>query len=176
MIKMAHDSVAARPPNDQEGKFALPFEAVLDQVKRMADQLSLSEILFPIEVVIPMVERYSFEYQRDVGPKTWVVDLFIDVGIPHANILSVLEAMFYNDEAPFQGNNRKIIGSEMFTVIKKWYAFCRSSNQSSFGGADAANGVIEMLTVLQQNQGFRDRREAEDAEILRLKVVREYQW
>lgn len=169
---MAHNRVE-EGADDQSGP-QYPYEAVVETIRTMAPRLGLSEILFPPTVLVPMVERYAFENQRGVGPSTWVVDVFLEVGIPHANLLSILEQMFYNDEAPFQGQNRRVLASEMFTVIKKWYLQCRSSNQIIFGGTETAHGIEETLVMLMRNglgQG-----EREDAEILRAKIEREFQW
>jgi nuclear pore complex protein Nup155 len=151
-----------------------PYEVVSRRITELADKLSLSESTFPPHVLVPMVEAYAFEYQRGVGPPSWVIDLFLSVGIPHGTLFAILEGMFYNDEAPFQGRNRSIIAGEMFTVIKEWYAHCRRMNQVIFGSLEKAQEITDALVMLMQN-GL-NQADREGAEILRAKIAREINW
>jgi len=99
-----------------------------------------------------MLEKYAFEYQRDVGPPHWVMDTFIDVGVPFETLLSILESMFYNDEAPFQGpRNRRVIAHDMIYVIQRWYEDGIRSNTKVFGGEANQAAISETLSVLMQN-------------------------
>jgi len=99
------------------------------------------------------------------------MDLFIEIGFPYETLLSVLEAMFYNDETPFEGRNRRIIGNNMVHVIRMWYQHCTSNNQRIFGGDDNATTILETLTMLTQN-GLTGP-ELEDAQALKRKIERE---
>jgi nuclear pore complex protein Nup155 len=130
----------------------------------------MSETIFPPQILIPMLERYAFEHQRGVGSPTWVTDLFIEIGVPFETIVSVLEGMFYNNEAPFEGNNRRIIASHMFYVIQNWYQQCVRSNQHLFGGDDNAATISQTLLMLTQN-GL-DKEEAREAQDLRHRIER----
>jgi len=99
-----------------------------------------------------MLEKYAFEYQRDVGPPTWVMDTFIDVGVPFETLLLVLESMFYNDEAPFQGpRNRRIIANDIIYVVQRWYEDGIRNNSKVFGGEGNQGAIMEVLSVLMQN-------------------------
>ena len=69
-----------------------------------------------------MLSRYAFEYQRDVGPPTWVIDIFLDLNVPHETLLTILEAQFYSDEIPFRGRNRRYIARDIAHVIRLWFA------------------------------------------------------
>jgi nuclear pore complex protein Nup155 len=149
----------------------MPYEAVIQVVRDTAFKLNLSESIFPPTMMIPMLERYAFEHQRGLGAPTWVVDLFIDIGIPFETLLSVLEAMFYNDEAPFSGRNRIIIAKDMVQVIKKWYEHCSRHHQRLFGSEDNAAAIIQTLTMLTQN-GLTGK-ELEEAQDLKRKIERE---
>ena len=83
--------------------------------------MRLSESTFPISFLLYVLEKYSFEHQRNVGPATWVIDVFLSLQVPYERLFSVLEAMFYNNEAPFNGNNRRIIGNEIVYVTQQWF-------------------------------------------------------
>jgi len=117
-----------------------------------------------------MIERYRFEYQRTVGPSTWVVDIFIDLNASYEAIFATLEGMFYNDEIPFKGRHRHYIASDLLHVIQRWYA--ESSQQgvkALFGGEDNAVTISQTLAALQL-QGGMDEARVEEARALRERV------
>lgn len=117
-----------------------------------------------------MIERYSFEFQRTVGPPTWVVDIFLDLGAPYESIVSTLESMFYNDEVPFKGRHRHYISSDMLHVIQRWYAeSAQQGAKALFGGEDNAVAISQTLGVLQ-TQGGMDEARVEEARVLRERV------
>lgn len=117
-----------------------------------------------------MLERYSFEYQRHVGPPTWVVDTFLDLSVPYESLISTLEAMFYNDEIPFRGKNRKYIAADMLHVIQRWFAESSQMGVKGalFGGEENARVISHTLGVLAAN-GL-DERQAEEASILKARI------
>jgi nuclear pore complex protein Nup155 len=149
----------------------LPYEAVIQVIRATAYKLNLSETIMPPPLLIPMLLRYSYEHQRGLGAPIWVTDLFIEIGFPYEILLSVLEAMFYNDETPFEGRNRRIIGNNMVHVIKMWYLHCTRNNQRIFGSDENAATILQSLTMLTQN-GLTGA-ELEDAQALKRKIERE---
>ena len=127
----------------------LPYEAIITMVKDMAHRLSLSENTFPASVLIPMLEQYAFEFQNNVGPRYWVIDLFIDVGFAYETILAILQGMWYNDMAPFVGKHKRILADHVLYVCEQWYEDCVRHNTRLYGGDDNAmeiNGLLEVLT------------------------------
>ncbi len=117
---------------------------------------------------MPLLEKYAFEHQRGVGPPTWVIDTFLDLQVPHESILPVLEAMFYNDEAPFQGRNRRFIANDMLYLIQRWYQDSGRSGGRIFGGDSNALAISQTLLMLQQN-GIDDDK-AQECQVLRMKI------
>ncbi|KAH8691484.1 putative non-repetitive nucleoporin [Talaromyces proteolyticus] len=130
---------------------AAPYEAVIEKVRSLGSRLRMSEIVFPISVVLPMIERYSFNYQRDIGPPTWVVDLFLDLEVPHETIYTTLEGMFYNDEAPFTGTNKRYIANDLLYIIQRWYSETVRLGGTVFGNDVMAARISEMLILVQQS-------------------------
>ncbi|KAF9895069.1 hypothetical protein FE257_004698 [Aspergillus nanangensis] len=128
----------------------LPYEAVIDKVRSLGSRLRLSEVIFPIEILLPMLERYALEHQRGVGPATWVVDLFIDLGIPDETLYSILEGMYYTDEAPFHGSNRKYIAKDLLYLIEHWFHDTVRLGGMVFGSDVVAERISEMLLLMQQ--------------------------
>jgi nuclear pore complex protein Nup155 len=115
-----------------------------------------------------MLKVYSFEYQRDVGPQTWVVDTFLDLHVPYETILPVLDGMLYHDEAPFTGNNRRFIASDILYLIRRWYEYGVRSGRL-FGGEYGVSNVTHMLGVLIQTQ-YLSNVEKEEARILMQRI------
>ncbi|KAL4927321.1 putative non-repetitive nucleoporin [Aspergillus undulatus] len=127
-----------------------PYEAVIDKIRSLGSRLRMSDSVFPIPTLLPMLERYALEHQRNVGPPTWVVDTFFDLGVPHETIYSVLESMYYTEEAPFQGNNRRVIARDLLYTIEHWFHDTVRLGGVVFGSDVIAERILEMLTLLQQ--------------------------
>ncbi|KAI9824104.1 MAG: hypothetical protein M1832_002174 [Thelocarpon impressellum] len=135
-----------------EGGQPLPFEAVAEQVRSLGNRLGLSESTFPIPSLLPMLEAYAYEHQRGVGPPSWVIDTFLAAQVPYDALLPVLEGMFYNDEPPFRGRNRRHIADEILYVSQRWFAEdVRSGGGSVLGGDANAAGVAHLLGVVGES-------------------------
>ena len=126
---------------------SLPYEAIAEEVRRLGQRLSLSETHFPIPVLLPLLERYAFEFQRGVGPATWVVDVFLDLGVPAENLFAVLEEKLWSEEAPFIGRNRGIIANHVLYVAQRWFEETSRSG-IIFGSEENVEGVLEVLRSL----------------------------
>jgi nuclear pore complex protein Nup155 len=111
----------------------------------------MSETIFPIRELVPMLERYSLEFQRSVGPPTWVVDLFLDLGVAHESLYAVLETMYYTDEAPFHGTNRRYIAHDLLYLLTGWFQETVRLGGMVFGSDIVAERVSEMLLILMQS-------------------------
>lgn len=127
-----------------------PWEAINEKIRSLGARLRMSDSIFPIPILLPMLERYALEHQRNVGPPTWVVDTFFDLGVPHETIYSVLESMYYTDEAPFHGSNRKIIARDLLYTIEHWFHDTVRLGGIVFGSDLIAERVLEMLVLIQQ--------------------------
>lgn len=128
-----------------------PYEAIVTVVREVAQKVNLSDTAFPPSVVIPLLEKYAFENQRNVAPQTWVMDLLIDIGIPFDTLLLILDRMLYNDEPPFQNRNRSFIAKDILYVIGKWYRNSVGSSHRVFGSDEIAEEIIKKLNILCQN-------------------------
>ncbi len=115
-----------------------------------------------------MLERYAFEFQRNIGPPEWVVDTFLVLQISYETILPVLESMFYNDEAPFQGPNRKYIANDIIYICKRWYNDSVRGGAQPFGRPENMLAVSQLLLVLLQN-GI-DEEKVEECRALRSRI------
>ena len=146
---------------------AQPYEAVSEKVRSLATRLNLSETMFPIADLVPILERYAVEFQNGVGPETWVADTFIDIGVPFESLFSVFEGMFYNDEVPFQGRNRRHLAHELIYIVGLWFQESSRGTGKIFGGESNAIAVSEALRNVQP---ILDARRGEDCEVLRMRI------
>lgn len=128
----------------------LPYEAVIEKIRSLGSRLRMSEVIFPVPILLPMLERYALEYQRGVGPATWVVDLFLDLGVAHETVYAVLESMYYTDEAPFHGGNRKYVARDLLYLIEYWFHETVRLGGTVFGSDLVAERILETLLLLQQ--------------------------
>ena len=95
------------------------------------------------------------------------MDTMIDIGVPFELLYSVLEGMFYNDEAPFQGKNRRYIAKDILYVVQKWF------QDSSRGAGKILGGESNAATIsatLQMVQPTLDTPRAEDCQTLRMRI------
>lgn len=125
--------------------------------------------MFPIHDLVPMLEEYSFRCQRDVGPEGWVVDALVEIGVSCESLFPILEGMFYNDAAPFQGRNRSVIAREIVYVVRLWLQATSRGKGEVLGGEGNATAVSQFLLMLQQSGGL-DGPWAEECVTLRLRI------
>jgi nuclear pore complex protein Nup155 len=119
----------------------------------------MSETVFPVRELLPILERYSLEHQRGTttsttssfGPTShWVIDLFLDLGVAFESLYAVLEAMYYTEEAPFQGANRRYIAADLVYLLQGWFNDSAQLGGMVFGSEAAAERVSETLLLVQQ--------------------------
>lgn len=127
-----------------------PFEAIAEEVRSLGSKLRTSETTFPVHVLLPILEKYSFEHQRTVAPAHWVVDIFLELEIPCERLFEVLETMFFSGDAPFIGTNRKYIASELVYVVGKWFHDSMRAGTIIFGSEAGAARVEETVQALLQ--------------------------
>ena len=138
----------------------------------MAHRLQLSESTFSPNMLIPLIEKYALEQQRNVGPDTWVPDLFIDVGFPFESIVTVLQQIWFGNVSPFVGAGKRSISAHIVYVLNTWYESCISSNQRIFGGDENAQEVGDLLGLLAD--GGLDPKERDLVSDLKRKILRSF--
>ncbi|KAL9125231.1 MAG: hypothetical protein Q9217_005533 [Psora testacea] len=164
LLGRTHEETLQRPTDERPQ----PYEAVIEKVRSLGTRLNLSETMFPIPDLLPMLERYAFEFQNGVGPETWVIDTLLDIGVPYESLFPVLEGMFYNDEAPFQGQNQRYIAADIVHVVKRWLQESSRGKVKLLGGEANAAAVSQCLLMLQQS-GL-DGRRGEECRELRVRI------
>jgi nuclear pore complex protein Nup155 len=145
-----------------------PYEAVANIVRTLGKRLNLSESTFPVSSLILLLERYAFEFQRGVGSPHWVADLFLDLQVPNESIFFALETIFYANEAPFRGSNRKAIANDMLHVAQRWFHDTSRGKGTLFGSESNAAAMLTTLQTMMQNGLTQDK--IEECQALRLRI------
>ncbi|KAL1959764.1 hypothetical protein VTO42DRAFT_1350 [Malbranchea cinnamomea] len=136
----------------------LPYEALIEKIRTLAGRLRMSEAIFPVQVLLPLLERYFIEHKSEHGANSsaWIIDLFLDLNVAHETLYTGLETLFYNDEVPFHGPNRKYIGRDLVYLIQRWFQETVRIGGGVFGSDALAGRVSEVLLLLQQSGLDRD--------------------
>ncbi|KIW80995.1 hypothetical protein Z517_04018 [Fonsecaea pedrosoi CBS 271.37] len=143
LLQSVHDKV------QEEGQIQ-PFEAIADEVRSLGSKMRVAETTFPVQTLLPILEKYSFEHQRNVAPPHWVVDIFLSLEIPCERLFEILEMMFFSGDPPFVGSNRKYIASELVYVVGRWFHDSTRAGSVIFGSEVAATKVQETMHALLQ--------------------------
>lgn len=118
-----------------------PWEVVAATVRTLGRRLNLSETTFNPRVLLPMLEAYAIERQPNVTSATWVIDIFIDLGIPFEILTWNLESIWLSNETPFVGRQKARIATDMLRVIVAWYNESRAQI-GSFGASAGRTGLL----------------------------------
>jgi nuclear pore complex protein Nup155 len=152
---------------------ALPWEAVGDKVRNLGRRLQGADATFPVQTLLPMLERYSLEDAARGAPKTWAIDIFLNVDIPHESLLPVLEQIYYGNEHPFVGTQRRIIAAHMVYVVRTWLeGSSRRGERIPFGSEENASLCIELLRTLLAARDALVGEDRQDAEQLQSAIQR----
>jgi nuclear pore complex protein Nup155 len=152
---------------------ALPWEAVGDKVRNLGRRLQGADATFPVQTLLPMLERYSLEEAARGAPKTWAIDIFLNVDIPHESLLPVLEQIYYGNEHPFVGAQRRIIAAHMVYVVRTWLeGSSRRGERIPFGSEENAGLCVDLLRGLLAARDALVGEDRQDAEQLQSAIQR----
>ncbi|PVH73490.1 nucleoporin-domain-containing protein [Cadophora sp. DSE1049] len=169
LLDQVHE-VASEPNSEQT-----PYEAVITKVRDMAQRLHGSETTFSPYMIIPLLEVYGVNKQFQTGPRTWLPDLFIEVGFPPEAILQVLNEMWSNTTPPFTGPRKAILAGHMVYVMEYWYQECIRTNSPLYGSTSNADSIKNLLQELQRaGVSGPDRQDLQMASELMRKIMRSF--
>ncbi|BFZ64082.1 hypothetical protein YB2330_005220 [Saitoella coloradoensis] len=98
-----------------------PWEAVSEVIRRLGLRFSPSESIFEPEHLVPMVEKYSLEKQKDVAPSGWVPKAFLSARVPPEQLFSILDEMYDRKEYPWQGKAALLIlVRDILVICEHW--------------------------------------------------------
>ena len=182
LIARTHEEAAAGAAvdtNSSASQDSQPYTAVASAVRTLGRRLNLDDAMFPIADLVPLLERYSLEFAQggpnntNLAPRSWVLDSLIDIAVPYSSIYHALESLFYNDEAPFHGRNRRFIARDLVAVVSRWLNDCdrRLRGAEVLGGEASAASVSECLGLVQRCAGLEEGI-VEECRVLRGKIER----
>lgn len=147
---------------------ARPWEVVGAKILEMGRKLNTSDATFPIQTLVPMVERYFARPYATHPPDTWPVDLFLELEIPHETLLPAFEAVFYGNEEPFNTpSKRRVIAVQIVHLLQRWVLSSeRAGERIVCGSEENASAVLECLNSLIRG-GDLERQSLVQAESLR---------
>ncbi|QIX00710.1 hypothetical protein AMS68_006227 [Peltaster fructicola] len=141
------------------------WEIIGDKVREVGRKLSTSDIVFPVPVLLPMLERYAIDPRKDKPPQHWAVDVFLDLEVPYETLLHATEQVFYSNESPFTGTKRRVIAGDMIYIAVQWLKdSLRKGERVLYGSEENASMITDLLAGLLRGDSLvgEDRRQAED--------------
>ena len=167
-----------------------PWEAVSIETETLGRRVGTNQNIFPVTDVFQMLLQYDVEKYRPIGdsgniepgpnpavdnPIDWPIDVFIKLNAPLENLISVLEAMWYARDQPFNSRaGRKLLAKWLVVVVEKWHTLTRR-DEEPFGGAENTLGLSDLLRVVAESGDFAAVGNAADdaAWAERLRLIRE---
>lgn len=131
----------------------LPYEHVVSKVQDVAHRTSLNDHVFPIDVILAMLCRYSIEQEQDerIGADpNWPVLLFVHLDVPHASITRVLERILDAQEAPFTARRRKVVVRWINEVLSRWFHEVETLGMSGGIGRWVAELVDRCVEAMEE--------------------------
>ncbi|OLL21763.1 putative nucleoporin [Neolecta irregularis DAH-3] len=111
-----------------------PYEAIADTFRRLGQKFLRSDVIFQPEELLPLLEKYFIEEQKDVSPPGWVPDVFLDAGVSHELVFSTLDELWERQEPPFQGKLALLLlARDILHTAEKWLT---ASMRPGIGRAD----------------------------------------
>ncbi|KAJ4989911.1 non-repetitive/WGA-negative nucleoporin [Stagonosporopsis vannaccii] len=137
---------------------AQPWESVALKVEDIGRRVNMNENIFPINIVLQLLLQYDLEYYtHDANANsrgltvnaniTWPIDVLVRLNAPFEYLVATFEALWYAQEAPFSGRNKKLLVKWSIYTIEQWGIISRRSG-ALFGSAENAIGLAEFLRVV----------------------------
>lgn len=96
-----------------------PYESVSLLLKTLGRRFSVYQPVFPVEDLLPMVERYNLSKQRK-SPRGWVIDAFLEAGVNHDVMFTILDDML--EQPTWQGKTAtSVLVGETLYLCTSWY-------------------------------------------------------
>lgn len=141
-----------------------PLEVVAEKFREVAHKLKDSEAVFPVPVLIDMLEKYNTQIAterqgRQAGEEAshWVPDIFIELECPYELLYDSLETTYLTSNTPDTTNEqRRMILSDLLYIVEEWMRVSGTrAGQSLFGGETGQMRVEELLRFLTEQPNAR---------------------
>ncbi|KAH6856127.1 Non-repetitive/WGA-negative nucleoporin C-terminal-domain-containing protein [Chaetomium sp. MPI-CAGE-AT-0009] len=139
------------------GEPPLPYESVSQQIQLIAHRTSLDSLVFPVDALLPEVCKFAVTHGQDASigaDPCWPVLLFLNLGVPHALVVQVLENLFDAQESPFTGRRRRVVAHWIAVSVDAWVreverraAGALGANANGGGGDGVMGAWVSELLV-----------------------------
>lgn len=147
---------------------ASAYELVAEQFREVGSRLKDSEAVFPIPVLIEMLENYNIRriqagagadaaQQDDNGMPHWIPDIFIELETPYELLYDTLETIYFSSAQPnTRPAERRVILADLLYVVERWLQVSYTrAGQTLFGGEQGQMRIEELLVLLTEQQNAR---------------------
>jgi nuclear pore complex protein Nup155 len=141
-----------------------PWEIVAMRVEEIGHRTNQNENVFPVNIILQLLLQYDIEFYthetsqrnlsagsaQDLAPNAnlqWPIEVFTKLNSPFEYLVATLEALWYAQEPPFTGRNRKLLVKWIIFLVEEWAASSRRSG-ALFGGPENAIGLADLLRVV----------------------------
>jgi nuclear pore complex protein Nup155 len=138
-----------------------PWELVAYEVEHIGRRVNLNENIFPVNTLLILLLQYDLTYYTHDAPPagtatpdliycgnmTWAFDTLIKLGASFELMVATLEQIWYAQEHPFIGRNRKLLIKWFIYCVEQWADASRRQGLL-FGGEENAIGLAEVLRVV----------------------------
>jgi nuclear pore complex protein Nup155 len=138
-----------------------PWEIVAMRVEEIGHRTNQNENVFPVNIILQLLLQYDIEfYTHDTNPRgnsaqdlspnanlQWPIDVFTRLNSPFEYLVATLEALWYAQEPPFTGRNRKLLVKWIIYLLEEWAVSSRRTG-ALFGGPENAIGLADLLRVV----------------------------
>lgn len=152
-----------------------PWESVALKVEEIGRRVNLNENVFPVNIVLQLLLQYDLGfYTHDPQNATqtlalntnltWPIDVLVRLNAPFESLVATLESLWYAQEHPFAGRNRKLLVKWLVYAVEQWDVVSRRTG-AHFGGVENAIGLSDLLRVVLGSEilGREDREWADRA-------------
>jgi nuclear pore complex protein Nup155 len=152
-----------------DSRRASPWELVALETESLGRRVGSNQNIFPVTDIFQLLLHYDVDKFRSIGedgnitgertpeaenPIEWVIDIFFRLGAPIENLVSVVEAMWYAKDVPFNSRHgRKLLAKWLVVIVEKWWAATRREEEP-FGGTENALGLADVLRVVAESGDF----------------------
>lgn len=125
-----------------------PYESIVQKVQTISHRVGADSSVMPHRWLLKELARYSIEAGQDghIGASpVWPVKLFLDLNVPHAEVILSLEEIFDAQEVGFTGNKRLRVIEYILYAVDNWQKKSKVS-----GGLQAvrAGGIWQQIRDL----------------------------
>ncbi|OQO05359.1 hypothetical protein B0A48_09127 [Cryoendolithus antarcticus] len=145
--------IAAETATATAAQEVQPWDHVANAVQELGLKLGVSDSTFPLRDLLPLLLRHAILDPSMAGsPETWALDIFLPpspLSIAPEALLPVLEQLYYSNEYPFVGAERRGLAGGIVHVIESWMEeSLRRGDRMPFGGEGEMEGAIDLLRRL----------------------------